>query len=172
VKQYQDEYFDRHDLVIDTHVEANEEELFESIISVAASVAGGERPRDSILDVIFVGAQMVQLSAGRGLGDAASALTYLAEAVASVDADFAATANVLRERAGELASVIFVLASVDDERQRLLDELVVRGISCLCLLVSVGDEQSDGLERLGTHRVFRIRSGHLSADLARIDLTP
>ena len=89
-----------------------------------------------------------------------------------MDADFAATANVLRERAGELASVIFVLASVDDERQQLLDELVVRGISCLCLLVSVGDEQSDGLERLGTHRVFRIRSGHLSADLARIDLTP
>lgn len=172
VKQYQDEYFDRHALVIDTHVEANEEELFESIISVAASVAGGERPRDSILDVIFVGAQMVQLSAGRGLGDAASTLTYLAEAVASVDADFAATTNVLRERAGELASVIFVLASVDDERQQLLDELLVRGISCLCLLVGVGDEESDGLERLGTHRVFGIRSGHLSADLARIDLTP
>lgn len=168
VKEYQDEYFDRHALVIDTHVPAAEEELFESMISVAASVAGGERARDSILDVIFLGTEVVQLSAGRGLGDASHALTYLAEASPSAHGRFSDLAAVLRARASQLASVILVLPSDDDaERASLLEELAAAGIPCLSLLVTLNDVAT--LPRTsGSHHAYTIRSANLAEDLARV----
>lgn len=170
VKQYQDEYFDRHALVIDTHIETGEEELFESIISVAASIAGGERPRDSILDIIFVGSEIVQLSAGRGLGDAANALTYLAEAHPAPHADFANTADLLRERGDQLASVILVLGVRDEPRISLLEHLAARGIACVSLLVTIDDEIAELPRHSGTHHSFTVRAAHLSEDLSRVEL--
>ncbi len=170
VKQYQDEYFDRHALVIDTHVAAGAETLFEAIISVAASIAGGERPRDSILDLIFVGADIVRLSAGRGLGDATHALTYLAEAQPAPLADFDQMAGVLRARADELASVIVVLGADDRPRRDLLTALTVRGIPCIALFVTVDDTApADGVFD-SAPEVFTIRAGYLAEDLAAVEL--
>ena len=50
VKEYQDEYFDRHALVVDTLLATDSPQLLESVVSVAASITAGERPHDSILD--------------------------------------------------------------------------------------------------------------------------
>ncbi|MGR8919329.1 MAG: DUF58 domain-containing protein [Gammaproteobacteria bacterium] len=168
VKEYQDEYFDRHALVIDTHYDGEADETFEAAISVAASVAGGERPRDSILDVIFVGSDVVQLSSGRGLGDAGSALGYLAEAQPAPAADFQQLARLLGERAPQLASVIVVLTSRDAARTQLLDDLAAGGIATLSLLV-VPDAPTPHLpQHHGSHHAFEVRLGHLAEDLARV----
>ena len=170
VKEYQDEYFDRHALVIDTHLARASPELFEAVISVAASIAAGDRPHDSILDIIFAGTQVVQLSAGRGLGDALHALAYLAEAQACDEADFGQLAEMLHERASELASVIVVLGRIDEQRERLMSDLTMQGLPSLSLRVTEDDTAEIAPQRGATHHAFAIRVRHIAQDLARVEL--
>lgn len=172
VKEYQDEYFDRHALVVDTQLPAADHALFEAVITVAASVAGGQRPRDSILDLIIAGTDMLELSAGRGLGDALHALTYLAEAQATGDTDFTAVTALLRQRIGRLASVILVLGRWDAPRRALVEELARRGLPSASLRLNPDAAADVTPLTLGRHRAFTIRVAHLAADLARVELAP
>ena len=172
VKEYQDEYFDRHALVVDTHLSAAEHALFEGVVSVAASVAGGQRPRDSILDLIIAGTDVLELHAGRGLGDALRALTYLAEARPAGDTDFSAVTALLRQRIGQLASVILVLGRWDAPRMALAAELGHRGLPSASLRLDPDDDADVTPQILGHHRVYTIRLAHVAADLARVELAP
>lgn len=167
VKQYQDEYFDRHALVVDTRLAASPQ-CFEAVLEVAASVVGGSRAQDSILDLVIAGSDVLELHAGRGLGDSLRALCFLAEAVAMPGDDFASLAAVLRTRVARLASVIVVFGRYDDERHALVTELRARGLPCLCLLVVSDHDQltSPATELPG---VQRLRMAHLAADLALLD---
>jgi uncharacterized protein (DUF58 family) len=55
VKEFQDEYFVRHALVLDTFCEAARDALFEEAVAVAASFACTVPDQDSLLDLMFVG---------------------------------------------------------------------------------------------------------------------
>ena len=59
VKEYQDEYFVRHALVLDTFCEASRDALFEEAVAVAASFACTVPDQDSLLDLLFVGPKTV-----------------------------------------------------------------------------------------------------------------
>jgi len=165
VKQYQDEYFDRHALVVDTR-SVDAPARFEAVIEVAASVLSQHRAQDSILDLVIAGNEVLELNAGRGLGDSMRALAYLAEAVGAEHDDIAGVAALLRARVGQLASIILVFGHFDAQRRALLDELRAHGLTTLCLLVTSEQDSADvpaGVQRL--------RVEQLAADLARIGTT-
>ncbi len=168
VKQYQDEYFDRHALVVDTRLAATPQR-FEAVIEVAASVVGGTRPQDSILDLVIAGSDVLELKAGRGLGDSLRALTYLAEATAMPGDDCAALAAVLRTRINRLASVILVFGHYDAARRALVDELRSHDLPTLCLLVVSETDSNAHSDDERAHPLSRLRVEHLAADLARLD---
>jgi uncharacterized protein (DUF58 family) len=171
VKQYQDEFFDRHALVVDTYASGTPR-CFEAVIEVAASVVGGTRPQDSILDLVIAGSDVLELNAGRGLGDSLRALTYLAESCATRDDDFTALAAMLRGRMARLASVILVFGHYDDARRALIDELRAHDLPVLALLVvaeSATAINSEDARAVGLHR---LRIEHLGADLAAVDGAP
>ena len=167
VKEYQDEYFDRHALVVDTHLAGAPEVVFETVISVAASITSSERPQDSILDLMFTGNEVIELSTGRGLGDAVRALTYLAEATPARDGRFEDLAARIRERSAQLASVIVVLGEWDAARESLVDELGSRALPSASLLVTTDSEPALPRHR-GGHAVFTVRTAHAAEDLARV----
>ena len=166
VKQYQDEYFDRHALVVDTHLTARAD-CFEAVIEAAASIVGGTRPRDSILDLLIAGTDVLELSAGRGLGDSQRALSYLAQITATEGDDFSQVAALMRARIGRLASVILVLGRNDAARQALVAELRTQGLPTLCLWV-VADQDGPVVTNK-EHGVHRLRVEHLAADLASLE---
>lgn len=166
VKEYQDEYFDRHALVVDTYAAPGEEARFEGVIAVAASIASGQRPRDSILDLMFAGTHTIELSAGRGLGDAQKALTYLAEAKSSDALDFQKVGGLLRQRAAQCASVVLVLSRWDSSRQTVVRELLARGTHALALCVVDGEKPAPNTPP--GDEVFFLRSTALAEDLLRI----
>lgn len=169
VKQYQDEYFDRHALVVDTRLAATPRH-FEAVIEVAASVVGGTRSQDSLLDFVIAGSDVLELNAGRGLGDSLRALSHLAEARAAPGEDFGAVAALLRARLGSLASIILVFGRYDRQRRALVDELRAHALPTLCLVVvSEQDEDTAGAPAPGMADVQRLRLEHLAADLAQVD---
>ncbi len=171
VKQYQDEYFDRHALVVDTHV-SDAPRRFEAMIEVAASVVGGTRPQDSILDLVIAGTDVLELNAGRGLGDSLRALTYLAEAAAMSGDDFTALAAVLRTRISRLASVILVFGRYDEQRRALVDELRAHSLPTLCLLVVSASDADARHDEARDQDLKTLRVEHLAADLARLEGEP
>ena len=166
VKQFQDEYFDRHALVIDTQL-ADAPARFEAVLEVAASILGGPRPRDAILDLVIAGSEVLELSAGRGLGEGMTALRHLAEAQPAPGEDFAAVAAVLEARLDQLASVILVLGRDDESRRALTARLAAHGLRTLCLQV-VDDDQAGAPSAPGPVPWHRLRVAELAADLARI----
>src|SRR5439155_587474 len=78
VKEYQDEFFVRHALVLDTFAEREESDVFEEAVSVAASIACSIQTKDSLLDLLFVGPETYCFTAGRGLGHTDHMLEVLA----------------------------------------------------------------------------------------------
>ncbi len=170
VKEYQDEYFDRHALVLDTYLGDIDRAVFESMVSVAASIAAGERPRDSILDVIFAGTEIVQLTTGRGLGDSDNALDYLAEAQPAISAGLEQLATLLRERAAQLASLIIICAQRNEEPLQLIDRLAAQGIPCISIFLIDENAALTEPEQRGAHTSFELRHNHIGEDLAQIGL--
>ncbi len=77
MKEFEDEFFVRHALVLDTFDEEPNSELLEEAVSVAASFACTALTQESLLDLLFVGNQSYCFTAGRGLGYADQMLEIL-----------------------------------------------------------------------------------------------
>src|SRR5436309_13793519 len=55
VKEFEDEFFVRHALVLDTFIDDPQADVFEEAISVASSFACALESKESLLDLLFVG---------------------------------------------------------------------------------------------------------------------
>ncbi len=78
VKEFEDEFFVRHALVLDTFTPRPHSDVFEEAVSVAASFACTVLTQESLLDLLFVGPEAYCFTAGRGLAHADQMLEILA----------------------------------------------------------------------------------------------
>ena len=135
VREFQDEYFERHALVLDTAREEGEDEVFEEAVAVAASFVYTIDTRECLLDLLFAGAQAHAYTAGRGQMSAEHLLEVLA-AVSPAPGRFEEIAAAVRGRMGETSSFILVLVAWDEARRRLAESLRAAGVEVRALLVS------------------------------------
>jgi uncharacterized protein (DUF58 family) len=135
VKEYQDEFFERHALILDTSSERGEDAAFEEAVAVAASFVYAIDTRECLLDLLFVGGEVRTYTAGRGQMPLEHMLEVLAGVTVSAAAEFADLARaVLAQRAG-LTSCIVVLLSWDEARRNFIDALRRTGIELRVLFV-------------------------------------
>ena len=138
VKEYQDEFFVRHALVLDTFGDASEE-CFEAAVSLAASLVMMPRSSESLLDLMFVEGRAYTLTQGRGLGAAPELLRVLAAVSASPGADFAPLGDAVALGAGRMSGAICVLLAWDEPRRRMVAGLRARGIPLRIWVVTDDD---------------------------------
>lgn len=160
VKEFQDEYFVRRALVLDTFCAPSRAADFEAAVSVAASLA--EPQSDALLDLMFVEQQAHCFTAGRGLAQTAALLEVLAGVQASRQADFAVLSQNVLRRAGTLSSVVCVLLDWDRPRRDLAESLLGLGLPVAVLLVR---EQAPEAALHPALFLRLIRPSHLAADL-------
>ncbi len=165
VKEYQDEYFDRHALIIDTYAGGGPPNYFEAAISVAASFIQTPRPSDSILDLVFIEQQVWQLTTGRGLSNNHQILTQLAELQPTGADEFEHLAAYLRRYLDRLASIIMVTPTWDPVRQAFVDELHRRRMRCLVLRINEAAPDNEDAAAV-TGRI--VRPSLLERDIANI----
>lgn len=127
-KEYQDEFFTRHALVLDTFTDIDNEAVFEEAVSVAASFASQTRAEESLLDLMFAGEQAYRVTAGRGLAPTGYLLEVLAGAKLAEGRDFSKLRSLVLEHAGELSGAICVFVEWDDARRELVKQLAARRI--------------------------------------------
>ena len=136
VREYQDEYFERYALILDTFAGADQAEAFEEAVAVAASFACTIDTQECMLDLMFVGAEPYTYTAGRGQLQAGSLLEVLAGVTLCSEQPFAVLARALGERAAGLSGCVCILLGWDRARADLIDSLRARGsalrVLCIC----------------------------------------
>ncbi len=171
VKEFQDEFFVRHALILDTFGEADGSELFEEAVSVAASFACTIPDQDSLLDLMFVGPQAVCFTAGRGLAYPEQLLEILASVSPSQQKDIVALEQLVLRHVGNVSGCICVLLAWDARRRRLIEQLKSLGIPLLVLVVTPrGDERAlePGPLADAPQTLHRLEVGRVAEQLAAL----
>jgi uncharacterized protein (DUF58 family) len=135
VREFQDEYFERHALVLDTFASRQSEPLFEEAVSIAASFAYAIETRECLLDLMFIGAEAYTYTAGRGQMQAASLLEILACVQPCRDKPFSALANAVLARRHALSGCICVLVGWDEQRAAFIRRLQSHGVASRVIAV-------------------------------------
>ena len=162
-KEYLDEFFVRHALVLDTFGAADGDPAFEEAVSVAASIAVSIDTQESLLDLMFVGPEAYCFTAGRGLGHTDRMLEVLASVGVCRDRPFAALQHAVLERLGTLSGCVCVLLAWDAPRRALIGALRALGTPTRVFVVTAPDAAVPGLPADARHLVAgRIREGLLA----------
>ncbi len=140
VKEYQDEFFVRHALVLDTFQEAEYSEAFEDAVSVASSFACSVRTQESLLDLMFVGPEAYCFTSGRGLAHTDKTLKILASVSPCTDKPFSVLPPLVLNRADILSGCICIFLAWDNERKKLIGQLREFGVPLLVLLITEDNE--------------------------------
>ncbi|MDJ0891183.1 MAG: DUF58 domain-containing protein [Gammaproteobacteria bacterium] len=140
VKEFQDEFFVRHALILDTYATPEQADRFEEAVSVAASVVSAPVANDALLDLMFVGSKPYRFTAGRGLGSVGQFLQVLACVEAATAQPFRTLEQAVSAHASELSGCICVLLAWDGQRRRLVEGLQRRGLPLLVLVVTTAAE--------------------------------
>lgn len=160
VKEFQDEFFERHALVLDTSTDRGEDAAFEEAVAVAASFVYAIDTRECLLDLLFVGGEVRTYTAGRGQMQMEHMLEVLAGVSPSAPSEFASLARAIGAQRSALTSCIVVLLAWDTERKAFIERLRATGLEVRALVVS---EQAPE-----AHGVVWLQPGHIEAGLARV----
>jgi uncharacterized protein (DUF58 family) len=136
VKEFEDEFFVRHALVLDTFTEDPFSEGFEEAVSVAASFACTIPSQESLLDLLFVGTESYCFTAGRGLAHSDQMLEILAGVRASLDHSFERLEHLVLNHVSVVSGVICVLLDWDEARQDLVRKLKALDVPLLVLVLA------------------------------------
>lgn len=170
VKEFQDEFFARHGLVLDTFAPAPASEAFEEAVSVAASFACTLDTQESLLDLLFVESRAFCFTAGRGLGQSEQVLEVLASVMPSKGGKFEVLRELVLRHAAALSGCICVFLSWDEDRKELVRQLKVLGLPVLTLLIlGKEDEKKYRRDRRLTSDVRVLRLGSVAQDLMKLE---
>jgi uncharacterized protein (DUF58 family) len=145
VKEYQDEFFSRQALILDSFTDANDQRTdaeanFECAISIAASLieplnrAGAGQ--DALLDLMFVAERAHAVTGGRGLFSTAGMLEVLACLEPKRGGNFSSLSELVLGQAPRLSAAICVLLAWDRPRRELVRRLRAMGLPLQVLLIS------------------------------------
>jgi uncharacterized protein (DUF58 family) len=167
VREHQEEFFVRHALVLDTFAPFSDER-FEDAVSVAASFACTVEIHESLLDLLFVGAEAYCFTAGHGVAHVGRLLEVLAGVDVCRDRSFADLQKLVVERQGLVSGAICVLLSWDDERREFVDALGRLGIPALVAVVTAPGAVLTPAPRHPGTRLYALERGRIAEGLARL----
>jgi uncharacterized protein (DUF58 family) len=135
VKEFEDEFFVRHALVLDTFIEYPHSDAFEEAISVAASFACTIPAQESLLDLLFVGVKSYCFTAGRGLAHEDQMLEILASVQACHEHTFQALEHLVLDHIEAVSGCICILLLWDEARRKFVEKLRKLGVPVLVLII-------------------------------------
>lgn len=142
VKEYQEEYFSRIALVLDTYVPRRpnraQRRSFEAAISLLASIADHFSRTENVVDIFAAGPDIYQVSAGRSLAYLENVLDVLACLEACHEPPFDRVGPHLHEKLSQLTTVVAVVLDWDEQRESFLHSLRELGVAVRTYIVHAG----------------------------------
>jgi uncharacterized protein (DUF58 family) len=171
IREFEDEFFVRHALVLDTFAENPASDLFEEAVSVAASFACSLVTQESLLDLLFVGTETYCFTAGRGLASSDQMLEVLASVRTCHERRFADLDKLVIKQINVVSGVIAVLLSWDQERQDLIKKIRGLGVPVLVLIVTtptLADTIDSGVMHDDPAHFHVLKLGEIEAGLQKL----
>ncbi len=170
VKEFQEEFFVRHALILDTFSPWAKEELLEDAVSVAASFACTIQTQESLLDLMFVGPQAYCFTTGRGLAHTDQMLEILAVVQACRDKGFDALERLVMQHLSTVSGCIVILLEWDEARRNLVRKLQAIGLPLLILVITEPGRASalEASSGAGGVNFHALESGRIGESLAKI----
>ena len=170
VKEFEDEFFVRHALVLDTFTDEPYSAILEEAVSVAASFACTVLTKESLLDLLFVGVESYCFTAGRGLAHADRMLEILASVRACSDKPFATLEHLVIAHAPSVSGCICVFQNWDDARKHLVEKLCALRVPVMVLvIVPPGKSKLDaGPLRAAPDKFHVLEVGTIEEQLAKV----
>ncbi len=136
VKEFQDEFFVRHALILDTFSPLAYSETFEEAVSVAASLAYTIQNQDSLLDLMFVGPQAFCFTTGRGIAHTEQMLEILASVQICRDKKFDSLEHMVLQHAAQISGCVCVFLDWDDARKNFVKSIKAQGTPLMVFVVT------------------------------------
>ena len=136
VKEYNDEFFIRYGLILDTWLNDKSEDIFEDAVSIAASFMTAQKEQDTLLDLMFIGNNTYRFTSGRGLGGTENIMEVLACIKPVYESNIKSMEVMLNEYMHECSALICILLDLDEPRQQLLRTLVSYNVPIKVLIIS------------------------------------
>ena len=144
VKEYQQEYFTRIGIILDTDRTVSEERRLEAAVSLAAGVVSHLSRGEALIDVLVVGAEVHSLTVGRSLGFLDQALDLLATAREGEEMNVEGVMARLDPYLEPLACVVLITQAAGPRRAELVSRIERYGVQCRVLHVVDDDSISYG----------------------------
>ena len=142
VKEYQEEYFCRIAIVLDTFLpdrpRPKEQRGFEAAISVTASIADFFSRSEHVVDLLAAGPDLYEVNAGRSLAYLENILDVLACIEPSPEAPFQTISPPLFERLAQVTTVVAVVLDWDEARESFLRRVRALGTAVRVVIVREG----------------------------------
>lgn len=136
VKEFQDEFFVRQALVVDTFEQPADQ--FEDIISVAASLLTAIENLDGLMDLCYMSDRPQLITAGRGYAQTSQQLEALA-LIALSSTGPGDLVEMLAERSRLMSGCIFVLSGMQPHHEAMVQAVRSRGVPTAVFII-----RSDG----------------------------
>jgi uncharacterized protein (DUF58 family) len=140
VKEYNDEFFIRYGLILDTWLDDKLEDIFEDAVSIAASYMTAQKEQDALLDLMFIGNETYRFTSGRGLGGTDNIMEVLACIKPVCENNIKSMELMLQDYIHECSALICILLDLDESRQRLLKTLSGFNVPIKALIVTDSEE--------------------------------
>lgn len=170
VKEFQNEYYVRHALVLDTFADNSSSHLFEEAVSIAASFGYTLNTQESLLDLLFVGPEAFTVTTGHGVAQVDHMLEILAAVQPCSTHTFSALEEVVLRQIALVSGCVCIFLKWDENRKNLVDEMSMLGIPLLVLVLKRPGAKDPRIElrKEAWTRVRIIDTGKTAEELSRL----
>ena len=162
VREYQEEYFSRVGVVVDTDGDAADAATFEAALSLAAGVVAHLTRGEALIDLLVAGDRVHSLTVGRSLGFLDQVQDLLAVVEPGDGVDPAVLASRLSPYLGRLSSLFFIALAWNDARRAFVERVRRSGVGCSVLLV-VGEGETTPAAADADSRVTRVSAAAIAS---------
>jgi len=142
VRVYQQEYFSRVGVVLDTDLAKSAEAQLEAMVSLAAGITAHFSHTEALIDLLVCGDRLHPLTVGRSLGHLDQALDHLSCVGAGQSFDPVQVLGQLQPHLPRLSGIIFIAPEWSAERQTLAEGVRRAGVGYLGLRVAPAESDA------------------------------
>lgn len=157
VKEFQDEFFVRQALIVDTL--GDNPAAFEEVISVAASLLMNIENLDGLMDLYFMSTRPEIITAGRGYAQTSQQLEALAtlQLTDQLSSDFV---DLLSQHASRMSGCLMVFSGFSKQQETLLATIENRGVQTTVFIVTGESDETTYREDF-----YVLEAGNIEAGL-------
>ncbi len=130
VREYQQEYFSRIGIVLDTDLPKSAEAQLEAVVSLTAGITARLSHSEALIDLLVCGDRLHPLTVGRSLGHLDQALDHLSCVAPGPGFDAHRVLDQLRPHLPRLSGIIFVASGWSAEHRSLVEGIRHAGVGC------------------------------------------